>query len=349
MIKNLKVRESQLKLARCYAMPTTQLRKVLSTKSGSFLLALPKNWALKMNIKGGDQVVVEELDDGSLIIKPQVEAENESEKLTETVIEYSDTLERDVLGRYLMGYDIIKVTSPTKLTLEHRERVKKAINSLIGVEVIEEKPSEVVLQCLLSPLAVQMKTLFKRADVIAQQMHRDSIKALTDSDVELAQSVIKRDEDLNRIYFLIVRQLRTIIRNPRLADRAGIKLYECLDYRLAAKSIESIGDEAVSIATSIVKLLPYESKLEIEPEIVDLSNLVDKMHSEAFKAFMKSDYNLAIEIIRLSDRVHSMAESLNVKTLKLPAKVAFHMNSIVTSLKIIGDISVDIADLVVRP
>ncbi|MEM2059072.1 MAG: phosphate uptake regulator PhoU, partial [Thermoproteota archaeon] len=93
-----------------------------------------------------------------------------------------------------------------------------------------------------------MKTLFKRAYVIAQQMHGDSMMALLERDVELAQNTIKRDEDLNRIYFLIVRQLRTIIRNPRLADKAGIKLYECLDYRLAAKSIESVGDEAVSIA-----------------------------------------------------------------------------------------------------
>lgn len=330
-------------------MPKLQLRKVLGTKSGSFLLALPKEWALRMNIKGGSQVAVEELDDGQLLIKPHVEAEGEGERLSETVIEYGDTIDRDLLGRYLLGYDIIRITSPTKLTLEHRERIKKAISPLIGVEVVEEKPNEIVLQCLLSPLAVPLRTLFKRADVIAQQMHNDSIKALIDRDVELAQSVIKRDEDLNRIYFLIVRQLRAMIRDPRLASKTDIKLYECLDFRLAAKSIESIGDEAVSIATNIVKLLPCNFKLEVEPEVTELSNLVDRMHSESFKAFMKSDYQLALEIIKLSDRVQSMADSIYVKTLKLPTKIAFHMNSIVTSLKIIGDISVDIADLVIRP
>jgi len=328
-------------------MSSIQLRKVQSTKGGSFLLALPKGWALRVGLRGGDRVAVEELDDGSLLVKPQVEAENEVERLSETIIEFGDTLERDVLGRYLMGYDIIRVASRSRLTLEQRERVKRAISSLIGVEVIEEKSNEVVLQCLLSPLAVPIKTLFKRADVIAQQMHNDSIKALLDRDVELAQSVVRRDEDLNRIYFLIVRQLRTIIRNPRLADKAGVKLYECLDYRLAAKSIESIGDEAVAIASNTVKLLT--EKLSIEDKVYELSSLVDGMHSNAFKAFMKSDYNLATQVIRLSGKAHSLADELNVRILKLPPKAAFHMNSIVTSLKIIGDISVDIADLVVRP
>ncbi|MDH5816090.1 MAG: PhoU domain-containing protein [Candidatus Nezhaarchaeota archaeon] len=320
----------------------------MKTKSGSFLLAIPKNWALRMNLKGGDQVVVEELDDDTLLIKARVEAE-EGEKLSETIIEYSNTIERDLLGRYLIGHDIIKVTSKSKLTLEQKERIKKAIVSLIGVEVIEERANEITLQCLLSPLAVPLRSLFKRANVIAQQMHGDSIKALIERDVELAQSVMKRDEDLNRIYFLMVRQLRTIIRNPKLAEKAGIKLYECLDYRLAAKSIESIGDEAVSIAKSTIRLLPCDTKLGIEQEIVELSNLVDRMHNDAFNAFMKSDYDLSVQVIELSSRMRSMADELNIKALKLPPTMAFNVSSVITSLRIIGEISVDIADLVIKP
>lgn len=329
-------------------MPTTHLRKILKTKSGSFLLAVPKDWALKMNLRGGDQVVVEELDNGTLLIRTRVEAE-EGERLSETIIEYSDTLERDVLGRYLIGHDIIKITSKTKLTLEQKERIKKSVAPLIGVEVIEERASEVILQCLLSPLAVPLKTLFTRANVIAQQMHGDSIKSLIERDVELAQSVIKRDEDLNRIYFLIVRQLRAIIRNPRLAEKAGIKLYECLDYRLAAKSIESIGDEAVSIAKSTIRLLPCNTKLGIEQEIIELSNLVNKMHNDAFNALMRADYDLSVQVIDLSSKMRSMADELNVKALKLPPTIAFNVSSVITSLRIIGEISVDIADLVVKP
>jgi len=325
------------------------LRKVLKTKSGSFLLAIPKTWALKMGLRRGDQLIVEELDNGSLVIRAGVEAGEEGEKLSETTLEYSETLERDLLSRYLIGYDIIRVVSKTRLTLEQKDRIKRAIAPLVGVEVIEEKANEVVLQCLLSPLAVSLKTLFKRADVIAQQMHRDSIKALVDRDVELAQSVVKRDEDLNRIYFLVVRQLRTIIRNPRLSEKAGVKLHDCLDYRLAAKSIESIGDEAVSIAKNVMKLLSNKAKLELEPEIVGLSDLVDKMHADAFNSLMKADYALSMRVINMSGKMRDLAEELNVKALKLPLDVAFCASSIITALRIIGEICVDIADLVVRP
>jgi phosphate uptake regulator len=330
-------------------LASIHLRKVLKTKSGSFLLAIPKTWALKMGLKRGDQLVVEELDNGSLAIRARAEAEEEGEKLSETTLEYGETLERDLLSRYLIGYDIIRLVSKTKLTLEQKDRIKRAIAPLVGVEVVEEKANEVVLQCLLSPLAVPLKTLFKRADVIAQQMHRDSIKALVDRDVELAQSVVKRDEDLNRIYFLIVRQLRTIIRNPRFAQKAGVRLHECLDYRLAAKSIESIGDEAVSIAENVVKLVSSKAKLELEPEIVELSDLVDKMHTDAFNSLMKVDYALSMQVINASSKMRDMAEQLNVKALRLPLDVAFCVSSIITGLRIIGEICVDIADLVVRP
>ena len=330
-------------------MASIHLRKVLKTKSGSFLLAIPKTWALKTGLKRGDQLVVEELDNGSLVIRAKVEAGEEGERLSETTLEYSETLERDLLGRYLIGYDIIRVVSKTKLALEQKDRIKKAIAPLVGVEVIEEKANEVVLQCLLSPLAVPLKTLFKRADVIAQQMHKDSIKALVDRDVELAQSVVKRDEDLNRMYFLVVRQLRTIIRNPRLSEKAGVKLHECLDYRLAAKSIESIGDEAVSIAKNVMKLLLNRAKLELEPEIVELSDLVDRMHVDAFNSLMKADYALSMRVISMSSKMRDVAEELNVKALKLPLDVAFCASSIITGLRIIGEICVDIADLVVKP
>lgn len=330
-------------------MATFHLRKVLKTKSGSFLLAIPKTWALKMGLKRGDQLVVEELDNGSLIVRARAETEEEGEKLSETTLEYGETLERDLLSRYLIGYDIIRVVSKTRLTLEQRDRIKRAVASLVGVEVIEEKANEVVLQCLLSPLAVPLKTLFKRADVIAQQMHRDSIKALVDRDVELAQSVVKRDEDLNRMYFLIVRQLRTIMRNPRLSEKAGVKLHDCLDYRLAAKSIESIGDEAVSIAKNVVKLISNKAKLELEPEIVELSDLVDKMHVDAFNSLMKADYALSTQVINMSNKMRDIAEQLNVKALKLPLDVAFYTSSVITGLRMIGEICVDIADLVVRP
>lgn len=325
------------------------LRKVLKTKSGSFLLAIPKTWALKMGLKRGDQLIVEELDNGSLVIRVRAEAGEEGERLSETTLEYGDTLERDLLSRYLIGYDIIRVVSKTKLTLEQKDRIKRAIAPLVGVEVVEEKANEVVLQCLLSPLAVPLKTLFKRADVIAQQMHRDSIKALVDRDIELAQSVVKRDEDLNRMYFLIVRQLRTIIRNPRLSQKAGVRLHECLDYRLAAKSIESIGDEAVSIVENVMKLVSSKAKLELEPEIVELSNLIDKMHADAFNSLIKADFSLSMQVINMSDKMREMAEQLNVKALKLPLDIAFCASSIITGLRIIGEICVDIADLVVRP
>ena len=45
-------------------------------------------------------------------------------------------------------------------------------------------------------------------------MQRDAVNSFIDGDSSLAKSVIARDDENNRLYFLLVRILRTIIQSP---------------------------------------------------------------------------------------------------------------------------------------
>ncbi len=73
-------------------------------------------------------------------------------------------------------------------------------------------------------------------------------------DFELAKNVIERDAESNKLYFLLVRILRTIIQNPSFSEKLGITPIECLDYRLAASLIEGIGDACVQVASKTIAL-----------------------------------------------------------------------------------------------
>ena len=63
-------------------------------------------------------------------------------------------------------------------------------------------------------------------------MHRDAVTDLIEGDVHLAKNVVARDDEVNRLYFLLVRILRTFIQNPGLSEKLEILPIDCLDYCL---------------------------------------------------------------------------------------------------------------------
>ena len=85
-------------------------------------------------------------------------------------------------------------------------------------------------------------------------MIRDATSSFMNGDAELAKNVMERDAESNKLYFLLVRILRTIIQNPRLSEKLKITPIECLDYRLAASLIEGIGDACVQVAQKTMAL-----------------------------------------------------------------------------------------------
>ncbi len=58
-----------------------------------------------------------------------------------------------MIGKYLLGYDIISVNSEERLSANYRERIKRNVSLLMGFEIVEEDSLNVVLQRLLEPAA----------------------------------------------------------------------------------------------------------------------------------------------------------------------------------------------------
>ena len=331
-----------------------ELRKLQQTGGvdGTYLISLPKKWVTKRRLKRGDIVHVIERSDGSLILAPQVETTSE---LTESIIPLEQNIRRRILSSYLLGFDKIKVTSKKRLTPEERENVKKIVRRLVGVEIVEESASEIVLQALIAPTGVQIDQTFRRIYLLANKMHKDSLEAFFDNDIELAQNVIDRDDEVDRFYFLVVRSLRAVIQNPSLAARINVTPVECLDYRVLAKSLESLADRAVEIAEKVISLETYETykrgdyKQIFEPFKL-LNEFVVKMHQQAFNAVLNKDPILADKIISMRKQflqLYEKVETVLVKhTPKQPIDLFLDLQDILEIEDIISEIALDIADLV---
>lgn len=320
-----------------------ELRRVQRTSGGTFFVCLPKDWAMRSGLARSSVVSLSETADGRLVIDAKYSAERAPQVV---VIKPTPLLDREIVGKYLLGYDIIRVEAKDRISSEDRERIKQASSRLIGLEIVEEDYSKIVLQSLLEPSAYPPEKILQREHSIASSMHRDAVTALIESDVHLAKNVIARDNEVNRLYFLLVRILRTVIQNPGLSEKLGILPIDCLDYRLTASLVEAIGDQSVQIAELAVKLENARVAKELAQLLLKLHRLGFEAHENALKALLTRDIALAESVrneIKNVSRLYGEIESV-VQTQYVD--IAPQFLAAAASISRICEHGVDIADLV---
>ncbi len=321
-----------------------ELRKVQRTSSGSFFVCLPKGWAERSGLDRGSVVAVSELGDGRLAVDPKYNVEREPQV---ALVRPSPYLDREITGKYLLGYDVIRVVAEDRISPEDRNVVKQASSGLVGLEIVEEDYSKIVLQCLLEPSAFPPEKILKREYAISAGMHRDAMRAFVGGDLHLARNVVARDVEVDRLYFLLVRVLRTIIQSPSLGERLGVRAIECLDYRLMASLVESVGDLAVEVAEKAVELGSGGLSKELSEPLLRLDERVFGSHERALEAVFSRDVEVA-ESVR--DERGQMEELLS--DVENVAGDAGGVGACVLAVAgLVGrmfDCGVDVADLVMK-
>src|SRR3990172_2398988 len=280
------------------------LRKVQRTPTGTFFVCLPRSWADQHGLKKGTLVSLEENSDGRLLVDAKYAAEQQPRVATLCSGPY---LSREIIGRYLLGFDIIRIEAKERFDVNVRNVVKSTVSSLVGLEIIEETYSQIVLQCLLEPSGFPPEKILRRSYAIVAGMNRDVACSLVDGDLQLAKSVIARDDESNRLYFLLVRILRTIIQTPSLSEKLGITPIDCLDYRLAASLVEAIGDASVQVASKTLELNGVKPSEELRKLLVGLQAVCYDAHEQALKSFVSKNIALAENVRNMRARIETLS------------------------------------------
>ncbi|MCK5344144.1 MAG: phosphate uptake regulator PhoU, partial [Candidatus Heimdallarchaeota archaeon] len=89
----------------------------------------------------------------------------------------------------------------------------------------------------------------------------------------------KRDETIDRYYFFIVRQIRTIFERPQISKPLNYSHKKMIDLRLLAKIIEDVGDSLKTIAEILPKLDNFIRDQRVHQFLLDYFEILE----EAFK------------------------------------------------------------------
>ncbi len=291
-------------------MPEIVKRRVQLSGNSTLIVSLPKNWAEKAGLKRLDEITLIPLDGRSLLIQ----LEESGQKDARVEVGSEDTPEiviRELFSRYLSGFDRIKLefsTPAPQLAAEVKEKVRRW---LIGVEVVEESAMYMEIQCLPIHTSLPLKRAVERMGGIASNMQMDAFTAMLTGDLSLAAEVIARDDDVDRFYHFIIRQLNLAVAKPMLLHTLDLSSsQDCLGYMLAAKSIERAADHAVSIC----RLVGQVKALKIQPQVKDLVKSINAVFRDSIASLLNLDAKKAHKTITeaaiLASAVNEAAVSL---------------------------------------
>jgi phosphate uptake regulator len=320
-------------------------RKIQQTPTGTFFVCLPRDWAKEHGLKKGDFVNLEVTSEGKILVDPKNSAEPEPKVATLGVGPY---LGREIVGRYLLGYDTINIITKDRIDANARKIVKSTASSLAGLEIVEETICKISLQSISQqPFGFLPAKILQRNHGIVAGMIRDVSNSFINSDSELARSVVSRDNESNRLYFLLVRTLRTIIQNPRLSDKLGITPIDCLDYRLAASLIEGIGDACVQFASNKLALNGTKLSDELRKMLFELQSTCSESNEMAIKAFLNKDISLAENVRNLRGKIELTYSKIEQLAKDSSVDLMPQILAAMSFLRQTYERSVDMADLVV--
>ncbi|MCW4028150.1 MAG: hypothetical protein NWE92_00675 [Candidatus Bathyarchaeota archaeon] len=322
----------------------SESRKIQQTPTGTFFVCLPRGWAKENGLQKGTLVNLEVTSDGKLLVEPHSDAEPAVKVATLGVGPY---LSREIVGRYLLGYDTINIEAKDRIDAIARNIVKSTASSLAGLEIVEETSCRISLQSIAQqPFGFLPQKILQRNHGLVAGMIRDVSTSFITGDLELARSVVSRDNESNRLYFLLVRTLRTIIQNPRLSDKLGITPIECLDYRLAASLIEGIGDACVQVASNTIALNGTKLSEDLRKLLFELQAVCCEANEQALKAFLTKDIGIAENVRNLHRKIDSTYCNIE-QAAKESVDLMPQILAAVSFLRQIYERSVDMADLVV--
>ncbi|MGC1929422.1 MAG: phosphate uptake regulator PhoU, partial [Candidatus Nitrosopolaris sp.] len=192
----------------------------------------------------------------------------------------------------------------------------------------------ITIQVLLSLPELSVNTAVRRMFLISTAMHTDAMASLAEQNHELATTIIKSDDEVDRFSLYILRNLVIATQNERMLQEIGLRCTsDCLSYRVVVRTIERVADHAAGIANKCLKIAEKIPK-EVFQKIDNMSRLALVLLNDSVEAFLRRDYYLADNIVDKAEDARSLENKIIISLDKEKTSSA-HNESINVNIKLI--------------
>ena len=295
-----------------------ELRRLQKVGESTLTVSIPREYAKRMNLSRKDAVIVREEVDGTLRLIPATASKEESRAVIRA--EYAggeEMLTELVVGCYALGYDTIEVVGRESLGDKVAGRVVGTVRRLRGMEVVESDERRVVAQSFIDPTKFPVDSLIKRLQLLVSQSLGYVMDALDLKHTGRLNEVARVQEEVDELYWLILRQLLVALNRRELASEIGIEspLHASGD-RVSAKTLDEIGGIIRDLAEELARLRAQGTKMDPR-----MATSIRRLAAKAREAFNTTVEALLTPDIRLVGKSVASVE----ETVQLEKEIAHQM------------------------
>lgn len=223
-----------------------ETRKAQLTGGSTFTVSLPKQWAKDIDLETGDTIRLFPRDQ-TLIIQPAEDVTNRWDADVDIGDLTPAEIRRSVQALYTTGFNTMTLSSTRGIGDEARV-IRSVARKFIGLETIESTEDHVTLQSLLDSATVSVEQSTVQLTQVALAMQEDALEALLTGDDELADHVVERDDQVDRLYAMITRHFQRSLVDLQETEELSLDQSTLYDYQTTARQLERVGDHAEKIA-----------------------------------------------------------------------------------------------------
>jgi phosphate uptake regulator len=326
------------------------IRKVQVTGGSSYIITLPKDWIEKLHVQKNDPLGLISQSDGTLLVTKNIsDAQVPSIKEFDvTTINDPAYLFRLLIGAYIAGFTTIKIRAKTRFSPFVRGVVRDFAQMTIGPEVIEETDSTIVLKDLLNPMEMPFDNTLKRMYVVVKNMQLDAVVAIETDNLALADDVIARDNDVDRLHWLIARQMNVILKNVNLSRKMNLTTSLVVNTYLISRIVERIGDHAVRMAEIMKGMNGEDIDKETKKAIRAANTIALAIFDKSIVSFFQADIVASHQNIESIKELEVVCERINTLSMDMGTQLAISLHYIAESIRRSGEYAGDISETVIN-
>ncbi len=283
-------------------------RRVIQIAGSTQLVSLPRKWAIKNNIKKGDEIDV--IEDGDKIIVSANDVKK-SEKVKLDINNYKLFVLRAVASLYKSGYDEVELKfDDFKLVKD----LPQQINELLpGFEVLDQTTNSLLIKSVATEDNAEFDSALRRIFIVTVAMGRNIFEILENFDKPKISSIMQLEMTNNRFCNFC----------ERLLNKKGFKDHKKVTFVYnIVWELEKIGDQFKYICLFLDE---HEKNIKPNKDIIELAKKTNKNLESFYELFYKFNQNLVAEIADSRKEIVEKSNQLFTQKLGNEIKILHHL------------------------
>jgi len=283
------------------------LRRLQRVGRATYSISLPKDWVARKGLRPGDLLEILEEPDGGLKIAPlKAASQKPAYTINVELCKVSGQLSRLIKACYRRGCERIELVAISGLKSERITEAVEAVESLPGLEVIEQTDKRILIQGVLDPSMFSVEDLLRREQLMVSTIFHQISEFTMSRSYELIKSIKDLRKRVHQVNQLIKRlglaYLQRRGRGERLSLRSPIHAYQALGVAQhmenLARSLERIGEELLSLSRKKIRL-DREVARALRERVEEALTIFER----SIAAFLSANFDQSMNAISEAEKI----------------------------------------------